>query len=371
MTRTVLLTLGRLPKALDLARALSGAGCRVLVAEPFGWHLCRVSRHVARSFRVTAPNTDRAAYLREMSAIIEREGVDLVVPVSEEALHAAFLDAPFFGMPQPRLMELHHKSRFNALASSLGLAVPETHPCGTPEAAALAASGPVVVKPALTCSGIGMRMLAEGEAPPADPALLAQRRLPGRPVSSFSVAHQGRVIGTAVYRPAVESGTVAVAFAREYDAAPAVEDWVRRFVTATGWSGFISFDFMLDAEGVPQAIECNPRATSGVHFMEPSDLADAILAPETAPPIRLRRRELWQQFFPVLTETWAQVRRPERRAACLRTLIRARDVTWGWSDPLPLLTMPMTASQIIWRSIRRGESFGEAATFDIGWFGEP
>jgi hypothetical protein len=45
----------------------------------------------------------------------------------------------------------------------------------------------------------------------------------------------------------------------------------------------------------------------------------------------------------------------------------ARDVTWQWRDPLPLLLKPIKASQIIARAIRRGETFGEAATFDISW----
>ena len=61
--RTVLLTLGRLPKALELARALHAAGCRVVVAEPFRRHLTGASRQVARSVQVTSPVIDREAYL--------------------------------------------------------------------------------------------------------------------------------------------------------------------------------------------------------------------------------------------------------------------------------------------------------------------
>ena len=59
MPRTVLLTIGRMPKALEVARALAGAGHRVIVADPFAWHVCRVSRAVTSSFRTTAPNDDR------------------------------------------------------------------------------------------------------------------------------------------------------------------------------------------------------------------------------------------------------------------------------------------------------------------------
>ena len=53
----------------------------------------------------------------------------------------------------------------------------------------------------------------------------------------------------------------------------------------------------------------------------------------------------------------------------LRQFLRARDVTWDWRDPLPFLTMPFTASQIIWKSIRAGVTMGEVATRDVGWYG--
>ena len=91
MPVTALLTLGRLPKGLDIARALHAAGCRVIVAEPFAWHICRLSRAVARSYQVAAPNRDKERYLDDLAAIVEREAVDVVVPVSEEALHVLAL----------------------------------------------------------------------------------------------------------------------------------------------------------------------------------------------------------------------------------------------------------------------------------------
>ena len=246
---------------------------------------------------------------------------------------------------------------------------------GTGEAAALAGAGPVVIKPALTCSGIGLVMPEPGEplpepAPEPARALIVQRRLGGRALTSFSVASRGRVLGTVIYRPLVLSGTVAVAFEPVEDA-PLAVDWVERFVAGSGWSGFISFDFIEDAAGQPQAIECNPRATSGLHLVDPSDLATAILAPEAARPWRPRRPGYCKQFWPVLTEVWGAFGDPVRRAACWDALWRAREVNWSWRDPLPVATMPLTASQIMLKAATGGISFGEAATADIGWFEDP
>ena len=59
---TALVTLGRLPKALDIARALQASGWRVIVAEPYARHLTGASRAVSRSFRVTAPTLDPDEY---------------------------------------------------------------------------------------------------------------------------------------------------------------------------------------------------------------------------------------------------------------------------------------------------------------------
>ena len=91
MSRTVVLTLGRLPKALDLARGFSSVGWRVVVAEPFARHLCGSSRDVAKSVRVPAPADGKRAYLEALARVARDEGADLVLPVSEETMHVAFL----------------------------------------------------------------------------------------------------------------------------------------------------------------------------------------------------------------------------------------------------------------------------------------
>lgn len=377
MSRTVLLTLGRLPKGLDIARALHGAGCRVIVAEPYAWHLARVSSAVARSVQVTAPNVDREAYLAELAALVRDEGVELVVPVSEEIFHTSFLrerlpaGVRLNAMPSDVLLGLHDKHAFIARCREFGLDAPDTWALGTPEAAALAREAPTVVKPVYSCSGRGVQFLAEGAelpvAAPGEPAIV-QRFVAGEVRSTCSIAHEGRVLTTVVYRGAVMSGTVAVCF-ELVERHPAIERWVETFAARTGFSGFISFDFVVDAEGRPYGIECNPRATSGLHFIDPGDLAATLLDPTHGRPIRRRPQRLLQQFYPCLTETQKSMFADRARfGSNLRHLWRARDVTWSWRDPLPFVTMPATSMTIIAAAIRQGVTFGEVATLDVGWY---
>jgi len=55
VARTALLTVGRFPAALTLARGLHGHGVRVIVADPMKRQLCSVSRAVTKTFQVAPP----------------------------------------------------------------------------------------------------------------------------------------------------------------------------------------------------------------------------------------------------------------------------------------------------------------------------
>jgi len=370
MPRTVLLTLGRLPKALDIARSFAEAGWRVIVAEPFRRHLAGASNRVAKSYRVTAPAISKSRYLDELAEIVTREGVELVVPVSEETMHVTFLrdrigpHVRIFTMPPESLLPAYDKHGFIRIAQEIGLSVPETHALGTAEAAALAVSGPVVVKPVHSCSGRGVQILPQGAALPDAEGCVVQRFIPGEVHSSCSIAHEGRVLASVIYRGALFSGSVAIAFERVLNPL-SFDAWIERFVGATNWTGFISFDFVLDERGIPHGIECNPRTTSGLHFFETADIAPAIT---DATPPRHRDAIRLQQFYSCLTETQKSVLTPRRFPANLRALLTTPDVTWQVDDPKPFLTMTWTSWEIIRLAMQKGTTFGEVATLDVGWY---
>jgi hypothetical protein len=215
-----------------------------------------------------------------------------------------------------------------------------------------------------------VRFAQAGEAFEANPRCIVQQRIHGDVLSTFSIAHAGRRLVTVVYRGAVMSGTVAVCFER-VDGHAAIESWVDRFIGQSGYSGFVSFDFLVDAVGAAYAVECNPRATSGLHFVEPADLATAMLTPDEPAAIRFRPERLLQQFYPCLTETQKSVGSGARFRRNLGFLRAARDVTWSWRDPWPFVSMPLTSFTIIRLAMQQGVTFGEVATLDVGWYADP
>lgn len=378
MKKTALLTLGRLPKALDVAEALSKAGWRVIIAEPATWHLARVSRHVAKSVKVTAPNDNQSDYISDLLNVIKTENVSLVVPVSEEALHATLIEehllenVKLYSMPQARLRELHDKERFIKLADSFGLTVPKTFLLGTRDADAYAKDHDFILKPICTCSGQGLEIHNAGDQLPDAitlPPTIVQEQMKGALKSTFSMCHEGRVIGTVVYRSAILSGTVGVAFER-LENEQKIERWISEFVEKSNHSGFISFDMMEDENETPHAIECNPRATSGIHFVARESIASAITSPQMTDSLNMRPQKLMQQFYPCLTETQGSLFRRDHFLEKAGIMWRAKEVNFSWRDPLPLWLMPFTSWQIMKRAFLHGESFGEASTHDIAWFEE-
>ncbi|MEL6956084.1 MAG: hypothetical protein AAFO88_05535, partial [Pseudomonadota bacterium] len=218
-------------------------------------------------------------------------------------------------------------------------------------------------------AGVGVEFVDKGGVPPkvkAAPAIV-QARLPGRARNTVSLVHDGRVMGTVAYEGTVMSHTVAVAF-RRIDA-PDLDEWIAVFARETAYTGFLAFDFIDDASGVPHAIECNPRANSGVHYFDPEGLAQAILDPEDAAAVGHKPDILMQQFYPSLTEAQGAMFKPSKRAEAWRYLRTSKDVTWQRDDPWPFILMTFTSWDILKRSIFKGESFGEAAVADIAWDG--
>ena len=373
-SRTVLLTLGRLPVAIDIARSFSALGWRVIVADPFRMHLARMSKAVERCYRVTPPNTDAARFADDLLRIVRDEQVALVIPVSEESLYVAGIrdrlpgDVSLFCPSQDDMLSLHDKFRFVRLAESFGLSVPETCLVGHPGHADITRDGDYVSKPRLSCSGRNVRIHRAGDSPPTDRDLVLQRRIDGAHVSSFSVVVAGSVYSTSVYRGTVMDGSVAVCFEEVADADP-VHDWVAAFAARSQHSGFLSFDFIIE-DGVPCAIECNPRATSGIHFVASADLAPAILGDTRAvthSPVRRRLTESYSCFTAVLKSLFSG----DAFGTRLASLRAARDITWAPEDPWPFLLMMVNTWPIIARSMRHRETFAVAAVRDIEWLGPP
>ena len=375
MARTALLTVGRFPAALTLARGLHQHGVRVIVADPMKRQLCSVSRSVAKTHQVAPPNTDIAGWERDILAIIERENVTDLIPTSEEVCHVANLaprlpETTRYVGPSPEwIAQWHDKLQFVNYAISRGVTAPSVFTTADGEARSLIRQTECVLKPRRGCSGTEVSFIPQGSTlPPPSQNMLLQRRVQGNHLYTLSWVDAGEVKATASYRGSTHSGTVAVGF----QSAPtpfSVKQWIERFVADTNVTGFLSFDFILDRSGIPWGIECNPRLSSGVHFISETWLGAAVMgeAAEAASISPAGKRVQWS--YSTLTEAYKHLFRfqiPEL-FRCLRDLFVSRDAVWSWRDPLPYILMTPLCWEFIWRSIRERMPIGDASQCDIAW----
>lgn len=381
MTERVLITGVRAPAALDLARSLSAAGFEAHMADCVPARIARWSKTPQAVHRHASPVHQPARYARDIRALIDRLEPIAVSPACEEVFHlSALAEAQgwtdrLIAPPPDTLAELHHKGRFAALCRRLGLPVPDTAVVTDPaELIRCAENTDVVVKPAWSRFGAHTLISPSAAAlsritPSTNTPWVIQTRLHGDEVSLYAVAHQGRLTAFSAYRSdwRVRGGA---AYVFQPLTGP-LSDQLRAMaqtLAAHAVTGQIACDAIIDADGAPWLIECNPRATSGVHlFNRGPAFGLALLGRATAEaaPDPVRNSLAMDSFglARALREGRLTAWRDQRRAS--------RDILAAPGDPGPLWGALADTAAFGLRAFTSGHSLAEAMTADIEWNGQP
>jgi len=377
VTGYVVITGARAPVAVHLARRLSEAGWRVLLADTLRFALGRATRAKAAYLRFPPPRQDFAGFAGFWAELLRRERPALVVPTCEEVFYLAALrercdlDLPLFAPSLDMLASVHHKGRFAALASGLGADPPETLVLEAP--CERLPFDDFVLKPAW--SRFGSHVLIRPSAvalaglkPTPQVPWVAQRYMPGEEICAYGVAVGGVLRAFCAYRPLWRVGLgAAVAFAPVES--PEAEVFTRNLVAKLAWTGQIAFDFRHDETGRLRVLECNPRATSGAHFFAAGDgLAEAIAGTGTADPsLRV------PMTLPLALLVYGLPQALRRRAlgSLVHDLRTMTDLLADRADRSFLPIQGLALGEIIARALRLRVGLKEAATADIEWDGEP
>lgn len=312
--------------------------------------------------------------------VMSRHKIDIVIPTCEEVFYLAQIwqtnppEAALFAPHIERLEQVHNKFRFIQLCQHLGLATPETHLLRSREDLEGYAdhADHMVFKPVWSRFATHVlicprpRQLTQIAPCPARP-WIAQQFIQGDEISVYAVAHSGRLTALSAYRRLIGAGRGAsVCFEPVQD--QAVRDFVEAFVAETNWTGQVSFDLIRDKNGRVLALECNPRATSGVHFFGPqSGLSEAFLsstgravADITTPQgVRLA---MWLYGPSNLLSAGGAGR-------FCRAVRQVQDVLKQPEDPVGLWPQARSVMEFARIALRRRINLQTASTFDIEWDG--
>ncbi len=357
--RTVLISGGKMTKALHLARAFAAAGHRVVLVETAKYRFTghRFSRCVD-AFHVV-PSPSDPAYAQALLDIVRAEGVDLYVPVCSpvasryDALAAETLAGHCEVLhADAELIELlDDKYRFATAAAELGLGVPDTHLVTEPAQVCHfdfdAHPGPYVLKnlaydpvnrldltPLPRPSAAETARFAMGRPITTANPWILQSFVGGREWCTHTTARDGRVLAYVC----CPSSAFQVNYASVDK--PEIEAWVRRFVAELKITGQVSFDLIERSDGRVAAIECNPRTHSAVTtFQDLPALAAAYLDqrdPDAGPlrPAADARPTYW-----LYHELWRILVDPRNAAQRVRVLVEGTDAVYDPDDPLPFLLL--------------------------------
>jgi hypothetical protein len=378
MAKKVLVTAGRMPAALEICRALARTGATVVTADCYATQICQGSKAVSRSYTVASPRFEFERYRKDILNLVRTEGIDLIVPVSEDVLYLSrFADelrqeCELFFSSADLLFHLHHKQKFIELAESWGLSVPESRLYSDASNLPAFCDKNYILKQIFSRAGQGVIFAAAGEHPrtygvDSDGSWVVQKRLVGETLCSCTVIHHGKVRAHLVYRPSVIAGSVGVVF-KQIDHT-AIRRWVDEFARKSSYHGIVSFDFIVSPTGEVAAIECNPRPTSGVHLFEPAMLGYAIQDPERPLP-RLSKRQRAQVSLGMLTALPSVFRKVGHRQETFLDIVRARDVIFSWRDPLPVVYQLVCYGYLFYKAWRKKSSLLDCMLDGVEWNGE-
>jgi hypothetical protein len=353
--KTILVSGGKMTKALQLARSFHRAGHRVILVESAKYRLTghRFSRDVDRFY--TVPDPQSPGYAAALLDIVTTEDVDVYVPVCSPV--ASYYDALAAPLLAPHCEVLHtdaetvraldDKHEFVSMAAALGLSVPDSHLVTGPEQVAAfdfatASAARYVLKsipydpvnrldltPLPRPTAQATTAFARSKPIAADAPWIMQQFVQGQEYCVHTTVRDGAV---QVYACCASS-----AFQVNYEMVdkPEIEAWVRGFVEPLKLTGQISFDFIQADDGRVYPIECNPRTHSAITmFYDHPGLAAAYLEDgvPVVTPTASSRPTYW-----IYHELWRLITRPKAVRDRVRVIARGKDAIFDWSDPLPFL----------------------------------
>lgn len=387
--KTVMLTGGKMTKALQLARSFHAAGHRVILVETEKYWLTghQFSHAVDRFYTVPAPQIDSQKYIDSLLQIAKQEQVDVYVPVCSPV--ASYYDSlaksalsgccEVFHLDANVTQMLDDKFAFAEQARSLNLSVPQSFRITDPDQVLdfdfSHESRPYILKSIpydavrrLDLTKLPCQTRTETEAfvrslpISVDRDWIMQEFITGQEYCTHSTVRNGEI--------RLHCCCKSSAFQVNYENVEHlnIQQWIQRFVRELKLTGQVSFDFIEAEDGSVYAIECNPRTHSAITmFYNHPGVAEAYLTDKplfqplqplpTSKPTYWLYHELWR-LVTARSLTQLQTR--------LAVLWQGKDAIFQVSDPLPFLAVHhWQIPLLLLDNLRRGSGWTRI-DFNIG-----
>ena len=382
--KNILLTGGRAPVTLHLARLFEKAGHTVFVAESMKYHICLYSNAVKKNFSVPSPRFNKEKYIQALVDIIQREKIDLLIPTCEEVFYISEkIDelsdyCKVFTDKSDKLKNLHNKHQFITGIENCKIKAPETLLINSQEELnrqlTFTEFQKVVIKPVYSRFSAKIKIISKFDKNIPDIDIseknpwILQEFIEGSQFCTYSIVQNGNINAHTAY-PTTFTAGIGSSIAFKNKDYPEVFTWISEYVKKINYTGQIAFDFIETPDKEVYVIECNPRATSGIHLFDETNLTRAFLenSEEKISPDKSAKIMI---SLVMLTYGLFSVNSFGKLLSWMKTFIYSKDIVFKMSDPLPFVLQFFILAGLGFVALKNKIKITEVSTMDIEWNGE-
>lgn len=380
-SKKILLPFARSALTLEIARKLHAGSHKIIMTDTMRFPVSRLSNTVSKYIQVPSPRFDPEGYLEATIKIVEDNKIDLIIPVWEEVAHLSRHKDKFpswcsiFSPSFENYHDLHNKWRFQNLLSDIKLPTPKT--VLIRDISDLKKAGfqtPYAFKACYSRASQKVLKIQPNELPdikiePHNP-WIAQEWIDGKRYCTYSICYQGKVKAHAVYPVNYAiGGNSCITFDSIHH--PGILDWVKKVAAHLNYTGQFAFDLIETKDGTIYAIECNPRATSGVHLFGKNQGLDQAFFGQNEETILAPQGSRRQIAVGMCLFGWRKSSRNGKNVATyLRDLMTYRDVLFDERDVKPFVFNPFILGCYWIDSLKYKMSLPAYFTYDYDWDGD-
>lgn len=352
----ILLTASRALIAPVIIRNFARYGHEVITADSMRFGAGNSCNKRVKHIRVPSCRFFESDFVHAINNIVKKEQINLILPLGEEgyylAKHRVELLCECFVGDIEKIELLHDKMAFYSLCMKLGIKAPHT------EIAKRAGENKIYKRIFSRC----------GESTTLNPQnidfsggeWLAQNFIKGTPISSFSVGANTLVYGARFYNKIEPFSNIYVI--NDNELKQQAEDIVSKIRAHTGYQGVMGMDFILADNEELFCIECNPRITSALLFMDKYNLLNILLKQSNSVEIKDETRKFigymfWQFLIGGVN--------PPNIKAYISAMLRFEESVFNIYDVKPFLASYMMNLEWMYIARKNKITVQEAASYDI------
>ncbi len=367
----ILITSPRAPIVLEWIKIAKKGKHTVALCDSLHFPVARFNRLGASYHRTPAPRLDFQGYQQAMLKLIA--WADLVIPTCEDIFYLTKLalsdsERQKCWMPDSQLLfNLHHKlTFFDYLPDTPHLKKPTTKLIGRHDDIDFDTPQKTLLKPVFSRFGRSVvrdvnRQTTQHLTISTDYPWVQQQFITGQGLCNYAICEHGEVIAHGIYRPHYLLNDAAATYFEPVDDERA-ETFIHEFAKKNAYHGQVAFDFMDDGQDL-WVLECNPRATSGLHLLGDSLILDSdgklyqVKSHEPKPPLKVGfSLPLLFGVSAIKSGTFGTLWQDYKKGV---------DVIADIATHAHLLAL----GEMIWRKWRYDKPLTNASTFDIEYDG--